>query len=192
MPANASIRPVPEPLAEPGGQRVRPDRIALVDEPGHVADPRVQPVGDQQVGGHVVVDQPDAEDPDPPVDDERDRGDEEGEAAAAAAIAGCAPDERSASLHRTVLASMLRTFVGSAPDARRRDTSVARERANRAASAIATAVPWPGSLIAMPLATRIAARPTGPASQVSSRRPHSERIAWPTASEAAQTTATDA
>ena len=57
---------------------------------------------------------------------------------------------------------------------------------------IATAVPWPGSLIAMPLATRIAARPTGPASQVSSRRPHSERIAWPTTSEAAQSTATDA
>ena len=66
--------------------------------------------------------------------------------AAAAAIAGCAPDERSASLHRTVLASLLRTFVGSAPDTRRRDTSVAREKATRVASTIATAVPWPGQL----------------------------------------------
>ena len=112
--------------------------------------------------------------------------------AVAAAIAGCTPDERSASLRRTVLASMLRTFVGSAPDTRRRDTSVAREKATRVARVIATAVPWPGSLIAMPLATRIAARPTGPANQVSSRRPHSDRIAWPTASEAAQRTATDA
>jgi hypothetical protein len=56
---------------------------------------------------------------------------------------------------------------------------------------IATAVAWPGSLIAMPLATINPASPTGPASQVSSRRPQRERIAWPTTSEAAQSAATD-
>jgi hypothetical protein len=50
-----------------------------VDEDGHVADPGVEPVGDQQVVGHVVVDEPDPEDADPLVGDERDRGDDEGQ-----------------------------------------------------------------------------------------------------------------
>jgi hypothetical protein len=54
---------------------------------------------------------------------------------------------------------------------------------------IATAVAWPGSLIAIPLATRTAASPTGPESQDSSRPPLSIRIAWPITSEAAQMTA---
>jgi hypothetical protein len=57
---------------------------------------------------------------------------------------------------------------------------------------IATAVPWPGSLIAIPLATRMAASPIGPASQLSSRSPHRERIACPISNEAAQMTARDA
>ncbi len=57
---------------------------------------------------------------------------------------------------------------------------------------IATAVAWPGSLIAIPLATRIAARPTGPESQLSSLLPLAERIAWPITNEAAQMTARDA
>ena len=57
---------------------------------------------------------------------------------------------------------------------------------------IATAVPWPGSLIAIPLTTSIAASPTGPESQVSWRLPLRMRIAWPITSEAAQMTARDA
>jgi hypothetical protein len=112
--------------------------------------------------------------------------------AAAAASPGDAPDKRSASLHRTVLASMLRTFAWSVPGSRRRNNRAPRERADRMARAIATAVPCPGSLIAIPLTTRIAARPTGPESQVNSRRPHSERTAWPAAIEPAISTATDA
>ena len=69
----------PQPLAEPGGERVRPHRVATFDQPRRLSHPRVQPVRDQQVGGHVVVDKPDAEDPDAPVDDERDRDDQEGQ-----------------------------------------------------------------------------------------------------------------
>ena len=63
--------------------------------------------------------------------------------------------------------ALLWTFVGFAPSTRCRDTSVAREKAKRIARVTATAVPCPGSLIATALATRIAARPTGPANQVS-------------------------
>ena len=62
----------------------------------------------------------------------------------------------------------------------------------RAASVIATAVAWPGSLIAIPLAVSIAASPTGPESHLSSRSPQRERIACPMTSEAAQMTARDA
>ena len=57
---------------------------------------------------------------------------------------------------------------------------------------IATAVPWPGSLIASPLATNNAARPTGAETHVHSLRPQSKRIACPTRSEPAHTSATDA
>ncbi len=85
---------------------------------------------------------------------------------------------------------VLRTFPGPHPALAAQRKRRQRKKM-RTASVIATAVPWPGSLIAMPLATRSAASPTGPASQLGSRFPLSERIAWPTTSEAAQRTATD-
>ena len=69
---------------------------------------------------------------------------------------------------------------------------IATEIAPSATTAIATAVPWPGSLIAIPLTTRMAASPIGPASQLSLGSPQSERIACPTTNEAAQMTARDA
>ena len=46
-------------------------------------------------------------------------------------------------------------------------------------SVIATAVPWPGSLIAIPLTTRMAASPIGPASQLSLGSPQSEQDRLP-------------
>ena len=74
----------------------------------------------------------------------------------------------------------------------RRTTNRTAAAASITPTVIATAVPWPGSLIAMPLATSSAARPTGPESHVQSRRPQRNRIAWPTTSEPAHTSATDA
>ncbi len=68
-----------EAFAQPGGDRVRAHRIPVADQARHLANPRVEPVRDQQVGGHVVVHQTHPEDPDAPVDDEWDRGDKQGE-----------------------------------------------------------------------------------------------------------------
>ena len=57
---------------------------------------------------------------------------------------------------------------------------------------IATAVPWPGQLDRDAAGDQDRRQPDGPESQVSSRWPHSERIACPITNEAAQMTARDA
>jgi hypothetical protein len=58
---------------------VRPERIALVDEDRLRSEPLVDPIGEEQVRGHVVVDQANAKDPDAPGSDERDRRKQGGE-----------------------------------------------------------------------------------------------------------------
>jgi hypothetical protein len=52
---------------------VRAERIALVDQHRLGPEPLADPVGEQEVVGHVVVDEADAEDPDRAGGDERDR-----------------------------------------------------------------------------------------------------------------------
>ena len=64
---------------ERGGERVWADRVALVEQDRHVAQAVREPVGDQEVIGHVVVDEAHPEHPRAPVDDERDGREEEGE-----------------------------------------------------------------------------------------------------------------
>jgi len=95
-------------------------------------------------------------------------------------------------MHRAVLAILLRMFGGPAPGDPLPTTNQAKEMRERAARVSATVVPWPGRSMATPAVIRRVANPTGPESQVNSRRPQSEKTAWPTASEAAQRTATDA
>ena len=58
---------------DPGDEGVRPERIALIDQPRLGPEALVDPIGEQQVRGHVVVDQADAEDADVAGGDERDR-----------------------------------------------------------------------------------------------------------------------
>ena len=84
------------------------------------------------------------------------------------------------------------TRPGTASMEERRTTRTTAAAASITPTVIATAVPWPGSLMASPLATSSAASPTGPDSHVHSRRPQRERIACPTRSEPAHTSATDA
>ena len=63
-PAKTSTRPAPSRSPSAGDERVRPERIALVDEHRLGAEALADPVGQQQVRGHVVVDEPDPEDAD--------------------------------------------------------------------------------------------------------------------------------
>jgi hypothetical protein len=70
-----------------------------------------------------------------------------------------------------------------------RPTALAR---TRQATVIASAVPVPPSPATIPQATSRTASPTGPASQVPSRRPQRTRASWPTASEPAAISAAEA
>ncbi len=110
-----------EQAGDTGDERVGAERIALIDEHRLRPEPLVDPVGQQQVGGHVVVDEPDPEDPDVAGGDERDCGEQGGEdggggRAADGAAKGVVPAGGGlTSLSAGVLASMLRSLRRAPP-----------------------------------------------------------------------------
>ena len=173
-PAKTSIELAPSSVAEPGDERVRAERIALVDQHRLGAEALVDPVGEQQVRGHVVVDQADAEDADVAGGDERDRGEQRRPARPR-------PGRRGRTSRR------LGASTRASAEQQRR-----RARAS-APSTIAIAVPRPPRPATIPATDEQqgeADRAREPASARGRRRASS--AAWPTASEAATISAAEA
>jgi hypothetical protein len=61
----------PDELRDPGDQRMGAEGVALVDQRRLGVVALVEPRREQEVRGHVVVDEADTQDPDPPRGDER-------------------------------------------------------------------------------------------------------------------------
>ena len=160
-PANPSIRLGPGDLRRGGDEGMGAEWVAVVDQLRGVAGMGVEPLREEQVGGHVVVDQALSEDSDPAAGGERDRDDQ----------GGADDDDEGADTERseTVAAAHQR------PDG---DGSAIP-------AAIAAVTASPGSFTAIPQTTSSTDSPTAGASAEARGRPLASITAWPHASAAA-------